>query len=219
MPASSATPLRAPGRRRTIAQATPRTRLWLEFVNTDTAPLLPRGDLLRDFASLVRWLAEASVLDAERSAGLNRRALLQPAAAAATLLDARRVRSALRALAEEGAASDEICESARAEMNRVLGRSTGTRRLERLNGAVYTRIFVPTGDAFAGLMIAIVESAADTLIQSELPRVRCCASPRCRRVFLDLSRNGARRWCDMGTCGNRAKAARHRARQRPLEVS
>jgi predicted RNA-binding Zn ribbon-like protein len=31
-------------------------------------------------------------------------------------------------------------------------------------------------------------------------------------VFFDGTKNGRRRWCDMGTCGNRAKAARHRAR-------
>jgi len=32
-------------------------------------------------------------------------------------------------------------------------------------------------------------------------------------VFLDATKNGLRRWCDMGTCGNRAKAARHRAKR------
>jgi predicted RNA-binding Zn ribbon-like protein len=31
-------------------------------------------------------------------------------------------------------------------------------------------------------------------------------------VFFDGTKNAARRWCDMATCGNRAKAARHRAR-------
>jgi predicted RNA-binding Zn ribbon-like protein len=31
-------------------------------------------------------------------------------------------------------------------------------------------------------------------------------------VFLDTTKNGRRRWCDMATCGNRAKAARHRAK-------
>jgi predicted RNA-binding Zn ribbon-like protein len=31
-------------------------------------------------------------------------------------------------------------------------------------------------------------------------------------VFFDESRGGQRRWCDMATCGNQAKAARHRAR-------
>jgi len=75
---------------------------------------------------------------------------------------------------------------------------------------------VPVGDAFAGLMIPIVESAADALILGELPRVRQCADARCARVFYDSTKNGRRRWCDMATCGNRAKAARHRQKLRSI---
>ena len=45
-------------------------------------------------------------------------------------------------------------------------------------------------------------------------RLRVCANPECRWAFFDSSRTGRRRWCDMATCGNRAKAARHRARLR-----
>jgi predicted RNA-binding Zn ribbon-like protein len=127
-------------------------------------------------------------------------------------VDARRVRAALRALAERGETQDKVREDAVVEINRVLGRSAGTRRLDPGIDGSYSRSFVPTGDAFAGLMIPIVESAADTLIGHELARVRRCADPRCHRVFLDGTKNGLRRWCDMGTCGNRAKAARHRAR-------
>jgi len=33
-------------------------------------------------------------------------------------------------------------------------------------------------------------------------------------VFIDQSKNASRRWCDMGDCGNRAKARRYRARQK-----
>ncbi len=212
--APSAAPSRAPGRARSAERTAPRTRLWLEFVNTDTASLVPRGDLLRDFGTLVKWLVERGVVDLERAGGLSRRALLQPAAASATLVDARRVRAALRTLAERGVASATVRDDAVAEINRVLGRSTGTRRLDQREDGDFVRVFVPTGDAFAGLMIPIVESAADALVIDELPRVRRCAESRCSRVFLDTSRNGTRRWCDMGTCGNRAKAARHRARAR-----
>jgi predicted RNA-binding Zn ribbon-like protein len=61
-------------------------------------------------------------------------------------------------------------------------------------------------------MIPVVDSAADALSSGELGRVRRCADTRCHRVFVDTTKNGRRRWCDMGTCGNRAKAARHRAR-------
>ena len=48
-------------------------------------------------------------------------------------------------------------------------------------------------------------------------RIRVCDSDTCRWVFYDTSRTGRRRWCDMATCGNRAKAARHRAEDVPLE--
>ena len=78
------------------------------------------------------------------------------------------------------------------------------------------RVDVPVGDAFAGLMIPVVESAAEALVGKELLRVRRCADGRCPRVFYDSTRNGRRRWCDMATCGNRAKAARFRARERDV---
>jgi predicted RNA-binding Zn ribbon-like protein len=213
MPASATDMRRADSRDRLPGPVPPRTRLWLDFVNTDAAAQMPGGDLLRDFEALLAWLKQEAAVDEERAAGIRRRAVLQPAAAAAALVDARRVRAALRALAERGDAQDKVREDAVIEINRVLGRSAGTRRLDPdpATGG-YVRNFVPTGDAFAGLMIPIVESAADSLIGSELPRVRRCADPRCHRVFLDGTKNGLRRWCDMGTCGNRAKAARHRAR-------
>jgi predicted RNA-binding Zn ribbon-like protein len=165
---------------------------------------------LCDFETMVRWLESASLLDLERASGIRRRAQQQPAGAAAALIDARRVRSALRSLAERGPMSERIRTDGLIEINRVLGRSAGTRRVELRSDGTFIRSFVPVGDAFAGLVIPVVESAADALILGELPRVRRCADPRCARVFFDNTKNGRRRWCDMSTCGNRAKAARHR---------
>jgi predicted RNA-binding Zn ribbon-like protein len=189
-------------------------RLWLDFVNTDDARRGVRIDALRDFGALVRWLQTAAVLDGERASGMARRAEQQPAGAAAALVEARRVRAALRVLAERGATSERIRADALSEINRVLGRSAGTRRVEWRDDGSFRQSFVPVGDAFAGLMIPVVESAAEALVHGELLRVRRCADPRCPRVFFDSTRNGRRRWCDMATCGNRAKAARFRARER-----
>ncbi len=183
-------------------------RLWLDFVNSDHA--VRGSDALHDFERLVRWLEAAELLDGERAASMRRRAHQQPAGALAVMGDARRVRSVLRALAERGDALRDIRAEALAEINRVLGRSAGTRRLELQGDGTFVRTFVPVGDAFAGLLIPIVESAADALILGELNRVRRCADPRCARVFQDETKNGRRRWCNMATCGNRAKAARHR---------
>jgi predicted RNA-binding Zn ribbon-like protein len=40
-------------------------------------------------------------------------------------------------------------------------------------------------------------------------RTRICAGTNCGWVFIDRSRGGRRRWCDMATCGNVAKSRRH----------
>jgi len=176
------------------------------------------GHALYDFEALVQWLEAAAILDLERATGIRRRAIQQPAGAAASLIDARRVRTSLRSLAERGVVSERIRMDALTEINRVLGRSAGTRRVDLRNDGTFGRSFVPVGDAFAGLVIPVVESAADALIAGELARVRRCADARCMRVFYDTTKNGRRRWCDMSTCGNRAKAARHREKVRTADL-
>jgi predicted RNA-binding Zn ribbon-like protein len=189
-------------------------RLWLDFVNSDDATHA-RGEVRRDaldaFERFVSWLSVARVLDEERAAAMLRRAQQQPTGSSAALHEARRLRNVLRALAERGDAPQErATQTAIGEINRILGRSAGSRRVEPRSDGGFVRNFVTAGDVFAGLMIPIIESAADALVSGELQRVRKCADPRCARVFYDGSRNGKRRWCDMKTCGNRAKAARHR---------
>lgn len=205
--------------RRTPAAASPYTflggRLWLDFVNTDDALLGARNDTIASFEKFVVWLEAAQVVDGERAAALQRRAAEQPSGAAAALVEARRVRAALRGLAEKsrGPEGDRAREAALSEINRLLGRSVGTRRVETFADGRYVRSFVPVGDAFGGLVIPIIESAVDSLVADELPRIRVCADRRCPRVFLDQTKSRTRRWCDMAQCGNRAKALRLRRRR------
>jgi predicted RNA-binding Zn ribbon-like protein len=193
-------------------------RLWLDFVNSDDAASArgrTHGDALDSFDGFVSWLSTAGILDGERADSLVRRAQQQPTGSSAALHEARRLRSVLRALAERGdVANERATQTAITEINRLLGRSTGTRRVEPRTDGGFVRSFVTAGDVFSGLMIPVIESAADGLVSGELRRIRKCADPRCGRVFYDGSRNGKRRWCDMKTCGNRAKAARHRGKLR-----
>jgi predicted RNA-binding Zn ribbon-like protein len=56
-------------------------------------------------------------------------------------------------------------------------------------------------------------SAAELLLHGPVDRIReCPGQGNCGWLFLDLSKNASRRWCDMRVCGNRAKARRHYAR-------
>jgi predicted RNA-binding Zn ribbon-like protein len=51
------------------------------------------------------------------------------------------------------------------------------------------------------------------VVGGEAGRLRSCASPGCNDVFVDLSRNRSRRYCDSKTCGNRMHVAAYRARK------
>jgi predicted RNA-binding Zn ribbon-like protein len=68
----------------------------------------------------------------------------------------------------------------------------------------------PVDDALALIAEAIIEELAT----GRPERLRVCANDRCRWAFYDSSPTGRRRWCDMRSCGNQAKAARYRARLR-----
>jgi predicted RNA-binding Zn ribbon-like protein len=94
--------------------------------------------------------------------------------------------------------------------------------LER--GAAVDRVTAAAPDGFvtrrglrlrqpADLLVPIAEAAADFLCHADLRRVRRCAHPACVLYFLDGTKNGTRRWCDMRTCGNRANAAAYYHRQ------
>ena len=62
-------------------------------------------------------------------------------------------------------------------------------------------------DAFIGdLMPPLIE------IVERRDALRMCGNPDCRLMFLDMSKNRARLWCDNGGCGNRARVRRYRSR-------
>jgi predicted RNA-binding Zn ribbon-like protein len=116
----------------------------------------------------------------------------------------------------------------------VEGRSADVAALGTLNGALHHRPMPElrptlagigvghrhdardaTGEAFARVTEPLVEAIAS----GDTDRFRICANDACRWVFEDTSRGGRRRWCDMQSCGNRAKVRRFRSRQRAEEVA
>ena len=55
----------------------------------------------------------------------------------------------------------------------------------------------------------MLASLGDLLYSGELSRLRECANPKCRWLFVDRSRNHSRRWCSMSICGGRDKNHRY----------
>ena len=72
----------------------------------------------------------------------------------------------------------------------------------------------PVGDELQQARATVAGSLAHYLADHDAHRLGVCADETCGWLFIDESPAGRRRWCDMRTCGNRAKVARHRARAR-----
>ena len=64
-------------------------------------------------------------------------------------------------------------------------------------------------------LLAVIARAGIELLGGPLTdRVRQCAGRWCAILFVDMSRSGRRKWCSMSGCGNKAKVAAFRKRNR-----
>jgi predicted RNA-binding Zn ribbon-like protein len=110
---------------------------------------------------------------------------------------------------------------------RTLGQPDRARDLQVINSIAARTALAPAIGAADGLRIwsppdaaaalsTIARDGIDLLAGDLAGRVRECASPSCELVFIDTSPPGARRWCAMGRCGNRAKNEMYRRRARSV---
>ena len=65
-----------------------------------------------------------------------------------------------------------------------------------------TRILVEAAMAFV-----------DVIRADEYDRVRVCSADDCESVYIDYSKNGSKRYCDTGNCGNRMNVNAYRQRK------
>jgi predicted RNA-binding Zn ribbon-like protein len=180
----------------------------LDFANTVSWRGSAAIERLPDYSELVRWSELTGVLPPSRTTQLLVLAMRDPKKAASILERAIRLREALFEIFAAVAAKEEAPAQAMATLNIFLDQGSSYVRLKEKDGR-----FVwdwashnPLPDA---MLWPVARAAADLLVSDELAKVRICAASDCAWLFLDKTRNHARRWCDMTTCGNRAKARRH----------
>ena len=181
--------------------------LAIDFVNTEIAVDGERVDLLASPSDLFAWLAAAGV--AKDGGALRRR--MSRAELASYLAAAKTLRAELRRAVEA------IARGARVPPVRAVNRyiNAGASDVEiRARESRYELIETPRVESGDALFAPIARSAADLLCFRDPSLVRKCEGQRCILYFLDTSKAHRRRWCSMGACGNRAKAAAHYQRKR-----
>ncbi len=176
----------------------------LDFINTLEFSRVASHEHLPTVESAVAFLAERGLAHADEA----RRALDKPRA----LERLRSVRSALREISVAVTDHRAADTAAIAEINRALRARSVVQLAPAADGLTLGHRHV--GDPLDDALATLIEPVVREITSGRRDRLRTCANDTCRWVFFDDSRTGRRRWCDMSTCGNRAKAARHRARVR-----
>jgi predicted RNA-binding Zn ribbon-like protein len=188
--------------------------LGVDFANTLDDRLTAQPiEYLGTYGDLLAFSRQTASLSAEALRALPSEARRRPLDAAAALTQAIEIRELIYriylAIATEARPSDGDL----ASLNRTLSAALG-HACVRAQSDGYTWDWTDADRSLDAPLWPIVRAAADLLTSSDLRSLRVCASENCHWLFLDTSRNGSRRWCNMKTCGNRAKARRHHARVR-----
>lgn len=188
--------------------------LCLDLANTvDSRGTETPRELLSRYEDLLAWGRQSGALDEAQAARLEKRAAREPRDATAALRRARETREALFRVCSAEAGGAEPPADAVARVDEDIRAALARRRLEPLPGGGFAWAW-EADPALDRVLWPALLSAAELLTGAERGRIRECAAEECRWLFLDRSKNASRRWCDMTVCGNRAKARRHRDRQR-----
>ncbi|ABE57541.1 CGNR zinc finger domain-containing protein [Chromohalobacter israelensis] len=174
--------------------------LALDFINTQFGVGADRYECLNDDSSVVEWLHQAGVLNdtlAAPPAGLVERA--------------RELREDMQTLivsAREGRGADP------AIVNQVLERGHPIERLEWVPAyAAFQKQTYRRDLTSESLLQPVAQALVELLTKEDLHLVKECQAPDCVLLFHDQTKSHRRRWCSMASCGNRMKAAAHRARK------
>jgi predicted RNA-binding Zn ribbon-like protein len=190
----------------------------LDFVNTvDWGPQALVNELLGDYGALVAWSEGAGIVGAPEAAALRQRAAAQPQEAEAAREFGLHVRGVLKGLLT-GIATGEPAQVSLTEFNELL--EAAAARLELVPHPAGRRLAAGPavwhwrGGELTAPVWPVVWSAALLLVAPDAHHLRVCAGPVCGWLYVDRSRNHLRRWCEMATCGTRAKSRRRAERQR-----
>ncbi len=181
--------------------------ICLDFVNTVEGRLNNPDDLLITYNDLVQWGEQAHILPDHEAEVLREEAGRHPDEATKVLQWAITVRETMYHLFQGVIEDTTANEGGMATFNIALAETLAHACIVPENdGFVWSW---QAQDSLERVVWPLVRAAADLLTSTDLNDVRMCAAEDCGWLFLDTSKNHSRRWCDMKTCGNRAKVRKY----------
>jgi predicted RNA-binding Zn ribbon-like protein len=192
----------------------------LDFVNTVHSRFEHGSeDYMKTYSELLLWAADGGIISHRIRRRLEKLARQNPIRERQVRRQAGEVREILyrifRSVARGSAANAGDLDA----LNIWLARCSAHRRLVRgRQGFRWEWVKEPL--RLDALLWPILDSAAALLVSESLGRVKQCPAPDgCGWLFLDVSKNRSRRWCDMKACGNVSTVRRFYERRSSKSVS
>jgi len=185
----------------------------LDFVNTEGGERNGPPERLDSYDDLVAWSLHAGVMGEGETDRLEELGRERPREASRVFDRAIELRESLYRIYLATISGETPGRGDLEVLDRELAEAQAHLRVVPAEGRFAWR-FHDGGDRLDRVLWEIVDDAADLLSSDDLDRVKECRGRSCTWLFLDESRNRSRRWCDMGDCGNRAKARRYYRRRR-----
>jgi len=184
----------------------------IDFLNTAMTPDGEAVETIPDGRAFLEWLVSAELLREPEAAKLSRRFGVKGLETAAA--EARKVRDWAREWLARwrarpgGDYGDEI-----AALNKLLARDATTHELVVTKDGL--RLEERTQLESPQALISLVAMQFATLLATEdASLIRDCAGTGCTLTFIDRTKAHRRMFCSASVCGNRAKVAAFRSRQR-----
>lgn len=174
----------------------------VDFVNTLRERWWRRVETLVTPDDLSAWLVAGGVMAEHASLPI------------AVLGDARALRESINDCVSAVVAGEPIPEAGVTVIDDWLVFAGARPQLVLADGAPRLTERPPADSPRRALGMLALDAARMLGTPAERARIRICASETCSARFYDRSPAGLRRWCSMKSCGNAAKARRHRARAR-----
>lgn len=169
-------------------------------------------DHIASFDGLLAWSAKARTLDPAAIAIFRDDAGNDGTMAERVIADVGRLRAAIFQIGSAAAAGAHPAENELATLHEF---AHATLRVGRLAPVGDGKLVIDfhRGGVHAAILGPLAWAAVGLFTGDRPGRLKQCPPDDCRWLFLDQTKNRSRRWCEMATCGNRDKAARHRKRR------
>lgn len=189
--------------------------LCLDFINmVNDMQTDPHRDYVRTYDDLLRWLRHAKAYSSSQLQHLGKLAEKEVEESRELVSEILEIGCQLREVFLPLALGDLPGKKVQLMFNKLQGMML-SRMVMKFSSIDHIEFAEAHDLRLDAPKLRIMKSAWDLLLMGRANRIKQCGA--CDWLYLDLSKNGSRKWCNMQTCGSSVKAKKYYQKTKKLK--